>query len=110
MDSMKILSPTYRLDLTTSASSALQLIPNTPTRAFRVALLNVGSGTAAVNFGTTAANTADPTIASTGNGASFVLAPNMFYPLVIDCGSPNIFVKGISSVTNTIYFTLVATE
>jgi hypothetical protein len=38
MDSLKILSPTYALDLTTSASSALQLIPNTPTRAFRVAI------------------------------------------------------------------------
>jgi hypothetical protein len=110
MDSMKILSPTYALDLTTSASSALQLIPNTPTRAFRVAILNTGTDTAAVNFGTTAANTADPTIATTGTGGSFVLAPSMFYPLVIDCGSPNIFVKGISSGTNTIYFTLVATE
>ena len=110
MDSMKILSPTYRLDLTTSASSVLQLVPNTPTRAFRVAILNTGTGTAAVNFGTTAANTADPAIASTGASGSFVLAPSMFYPLVIDCGSPNIFVKGISSGTNTIYFTLVATE
>jgi hypothetical protein len=32
MDSLKILSPTYRLTLTTSASNALQLVPNTPTR------------------------------------------------------------------------------
>lgn len=110
MDSFKILSPTYRLDLTTSASSALQLIPNTPTRAFRVAILNTGTGTAAINFGTTAANTLDPTIASAGASGSFILAPAMFYPLVIDCGSPNIFVKGISSGTNVIYFTLVATE
>jgi hypothetical protein len=110
MDSMKILSPTYALDLTTSASAALQLVPNTPTRAFRVAILNTGDGTAAVSFGTTASNMATPAIASTGNGGSFVLAPSMFYPLVIDCGSPNIFVKGISSGTNTIYFTLVATE
>jgi hypothetical protein len=110
MDSLKILSPTFRLDLTTSASNALQLIPNTPTRAFRVAILNTGSGTAAITFGTTDSNMATPVIATTGGGGAFVLAPNMFYPLVIDCGSPNIFVKGISSVTNTIYFTLVATE
>jgi hypothetical protein len=110
MDSLKILSPTYRLNLTTSASSAIQLVPNTPTRAFRVAILNIGSDTAAVNFGTTAANTADPTIASTGSSGSFILAPNMFFPIVIDCGSPNIFVKGISSGSNVIYFTLVATE
>jgi hypothetical protein len=110
MDSLKILSPTFRLDLTTAASSALQLIPNTPTRAFRVAILNTGSGTAAITFGTTDSNMATPVIATTGGGGAFVLAPNMFYPLVIDCGSPNIFVKGISSVTNSIYLTLVATE
>ena len=110
MDSLKILSPTYRLDLTTSASAALQLIPNTPTRAFRVSLLNTGTGTAAITFGTTATNMETPAIATTGNGGSFVLAPNMFFPLVIDCGSPNIFVKAISSGTNSLYMTLVATE
>ncbi len=55
MNSIKILSSTYALDLTTSASSALQIVPNTPTRAFRIALLNTGSGRAAINFGTTAA-------------------------------------------------------
>lgn len=110
MNPLKILSPTYRLDLTTSASDALQLIANTPTRAFRVALLNTGSGTAAITFGTTATNMATPAIASTGNGGSFVLAPSMFYPLVIDCGAPDVFVKAISSSTNSLYLTLVATE
>jgi hypothetical protein len=110
MDSFKILSPTYRLDLTTSASNALQLIPNTPTRAFRVALLNTGTGTAAITFGTTDSNMATPAIASTGNGGSFVLAPSMFYPLVIDCGAPNVYIKAISSGTNVLYLTLVATE
>lgn len=110
MNSLKILSSTYRLDLTTSASSALQLVPNTPTRAFRVALLNTGTGTAAITFGTTDSNMGTPAIASTGNGGSFVLAPNMFYPLVLDCGAPNVYIKAISSGTNTLYLTLVATE
>lgn len=110
MDSLKILSPTYRIDLTTSASSALQLIPNTPTRAFRVAILNTGTGTAAITFGTTASNMATPAIAADGGSGAFVLAPSMFYPIVIDCGAPNIYVKGISSGTNSIYLTLVATE
>lgn len=110
MDSLKILSPTYRLDLTTSASAALQLVPNTPTRAFRVALLNTGTGTAAITFGTTSTNMETPAVAASGAGGSFVLAPNMFFPLVIDCGSPNIFVKAISSGTNSLYLTLVATE
>ena len=110
MNPLKILSPTYRLDLTTSVSNALQLVPNSPTRAFRVALLNTGTGTAAITFGTTDSNMAVPTIASTGNGGSFVLAPSMFLPLVIDCGAPDIYIKATSSSTNTIYLTLVATE
>lgn len=110
MDSLKILSPTYRLDLTTSASAALQLVPNTPTRAFRVALLNTGTGTAAITFGTTDSNMATPAIAASGSSGSFVLAPSMFYPIVIDCGAPNLYVKGISSGTNSLYLTLVATE
>jgi hypothetical protein len=110
MDSLKILSPTYALSLTTSASSALQLVPNTTTRAFRVALLNTGTGTAAITFGTTSTNMDTPAIASTGTGGAFVLPPSMLVPLVIDCGAPNVYVKAISSGTNVLYMTLVATE
>ena len=110
MDSLKILSPTYRLTLTTSASNALQLVPNTPTRAFRVAILNTGTSTAAITFGTTASNMATPAIAANEGSGAFILGPSMFYPIVIDCGSPNIFVKAISSGNNELYLTLVATE
>lgn len=110
MDSLKILSPTFRLDLTSSPSSALQLITNTPTRAFRVALLNTGSGVAAITFGTTSTNMATPAIAASAGSGSFVLAPNMFLPIIIDCGAPNVFIKAISSTTNSLYLTLVATE
>lgn len=110
MNAIKILSPTYALDLTTSASSALQLVTNTSTRAFRVALLNTGSGKAAVNFGTTEAGTLDPSIATTGNSSSFVLPGSMIFPIYIDCPAPDVFLKGISSSTNTLYITLVATE
>jgi hypothetical protein len=39
-----------------------------------------------------------------------VLPPSMLVPIVIDCGSPNIYVKAISSGTNVLYMTLVATE
>ena len=110
MDSLKILSPTFRLDLTSAASSALQLIPDTPTLAFRVAILNTGSGTAAITFGTTSTNMATPAIASSGNGGAYILAPNMFLPVIIDCPRPNFFIKAISSTTNTLYLTLVANE
>jgi hypothetical protein len=47
--------------------------------------------------------------ASAGSG-SFVLAPNMFLPIIIDCGAPNVFIKAISSTTNSLFLTLVATE
>ena len=110
MDSLKILSPTFRLDLTTAASSALQLIPDTPTLAFRVAILNTGTGTAAITFGTTSTNMATPAIASSGNGGAYILAPSMFLPVIIDCPRPNFYIKAISSTTNTLYLTLVANE
>ena len=110
MDSLKILSPTFRLDLTTAASSALQLIPDTPTLAFRVAILNTGTGTAAITFGTTSTNMATPAIASSGNGGAYILAPSMFLPVIIDCPRPNFFIKAITSGTNSLYLTLVANE
>jgi hypothetical protein len=34
----------------------------------------------------------------------------MFYPIVIDCGAPDVFVKAISSGNSDIFLTLVATE
>ena len=111
MDSIKILSPTFALNLTaTPTASGLQLVPNTPTRAYRMAVINTGGGTAAITFGTTASNMPVPVVPTTGTGAAYVLPPNMLYPLVIDCGAPNVFVKGVSTTTNTIYMTLVATD
>jgi hypothetical protein len=111
MDSIKLLSPTFALDLTaTPTASGLQLVPNTPTRAYRMAVINTGGGTAAITFGTTASNMPVPVVPTTGTGAAYVLPPNMLYPIVIDCGAPNVFVKGVSTTTNTIYMTLVATD
>jgi hypothetical protein len=110
MNQIKILSPTFALDLTTAASSALQIVPSSPTRAYRVALLNTGTGRAAVTFGTTSSNMDTPVIASTGGSGSLVLPANMIYPMIIDCGAPDLYIKGISSGTNTLYVTLVATE
>lgn len=108
MPSLKLLSNTFSLDLTTTATATgLQLIPNTPTRAYIVAILNTGDGTAAVTFGTTASNMDVPVVPTSGNNAAFVLPPTMRIPILITVGSPEIFVKGISTTTNKIYFTLV---
>jgi hypothetical protein len=49
-----------------------------------------------------------PVVPATGTSASFVLPPEMRMPVLITVGSPDIFVKGISTGTNTVYFTLVA--
>ena len=109
MASLKLLSKTFALDLTTSATSTgLQLVPNSPTRAFIVAVVNTGTDTAAVSFGTTSSNMPVPVVPATGTSASFVLPPEMRAPILITVGSPDIFVKGISTGTNTVYFTLVA--
>ena len=110
MNQLKVLGPTYALGLTTSVSNALQIQATSPTRAFRVAILNTGSGVASVTFGTTDSNMATPTIASSGNSGTFVLPANMIYPIILDCPAPNFYLKGTSSSTNTIYVTLVATE
>jgi hypothetical protein len=75
-----------------------------------VALLNTGTGKAAVTFGTTSSNMDTPAIAATGGSGSFVLPANMIYPMIIDCGAPDLYLKAISSGTNTLYITLVATE
>jgi hypothetical protein len=53
---------------------------------------------------------ATPAIATSGNSGSYVLAPGMFLPVIIDCPRPNFFIKGISSGTNSLYLTLVANE
>jgi hypothetical protein len=53
---------------------------------------------------------ATPAIASTGGSGSFILAPSMFLPIIIDCPRPNFYIKAISSTTNTLYLTLVANE
>jgi hypothetical protein len=108
MPSLKLLSNTFSLDLTSTATAAgLQLIPNTPTRAYIVAVVNTGTDTAAVSFGTTASNMPVPVVPASGTSASFVLPPEMRMPILITVGSPDIFVKGISTGTNTVYFTLV---
>jgi hypothetical protein len=72
--------------------------------------LNTGTGKAGVTFGTTSSNMATPAIAATGGSGALVLPGNMIYPMIVDCGAPDLYIKAISSGTNTLYITLVATE
>ena len=79
---MRLSGRTYALNLTTSASSALQIEATTNDQATYVALLNTGSGVAAVELSNSSTVTT-PTVASTGNSGSFVLPAAMNYPLII---------------------------
>ena len=102
-------SRTFRLDLTTSASSALQITSSSNDQANYVQLLNLGTGTAAVEF-SNSSTVADPVIASSGGSGSYTLPPAMNYPVVIACPAEPFYIKGISSGTNTLYITAVQAD
>jgi hypothetical protein len=101
---MRLSGRTYALNLTTSASSALQIEATTNDQATYVALLNTGSGVAAVELSNSSTVTT-PTVASTGNSGSFVLPAAMNYPLIIAAPKAPFYIKAISSSTNTLYIT-----
>jgi hypothetical protein len=97
--------PTYALDLTSSASSALLITPSTNDQTNYVILLNTGTDKAAVTMAPESANLVTPTIATTGNSGSFVLPGSMNFPIVIAAPKGPFYIKGISSGTNTLYIT-----
>ena len=101
---MRLSGRTYALNLTTSASSALQIEATTNDQAPYVSLLNTGTGVAAVELSNSSTVTT-PTVASTGNSGSYVLPPAMNYPLLIAAPKAPFYIKAISSGTNTLYIT-----
>ena len=101
---------TYALDLTTSASAALQIVPTTNDQTNYVSLLNTGTGVAAIEMAPESANLVTPTVASTGNSGSFVLPGSMNFPVVIAAPKGPFYIKAISSGTNTLYITPVQAD
>jgi hypothetical protein len=101
---MRYSGRTYALDLTTSASTALLIEATTNDQVNYVALLNTGTGKAAVEFSNTSTVTT-PTIATTGISGSFVLPGGMTFPLLVAVPKAPFYIKGISSGTNTLYIT-----
>jgi hypothetical protein len=95
---------TYALNLTTSASAALEIAATTNDQTNYVSLLNTGTGVAAVELSNSSTVTT-PTVASTGNSGSFVLPAAMTYPLLIAAPKAPFYIKAISSGTNTLYIT-----
>ena len=95
---------TYALNLTTSASAALEIAATTNDQTNYVSLINTGSGVAAVELSNSSTVTT-PTVASTGNSGSFVLPATMTFPLMIAAPKAPFYIKAISSSTNTLYIT-----
>lgn len=106
-DVMRASGPTYCLDLTTSASSALQIVPVGNVNSNYVCLMMTGTGVAGIEFSKTS-TVATPAIASTGNSGSFVILPGIKIIIAVPEGA--IYLKAISSGTNTLYITPVQAD
>jgi hypothetical protein len=100
---IRISGKTYALDLTTSASSALQIVATTNDQTNYVQLLNTGTGVAAVEL-SNSSTVATPAIPTTGTGSSsYILPAAMNYPVLIAAPKAPFYIKAISSGTNTLY-------
>jgi hypothetical protein len=92
---------TSRITVATSATTPLQITPNTNVENNYVALLNIGTATVTVTLGTTSGTTPTPVIPlTTASTPGVVLPPNMIYPIVIPAPRNNFFVSLIGSGAN----------
>lgn len=108
---IRLSGKTYALTLTTVPTTAALLIEsNTNVETNYVALLNLGTDTAAVEMGNASDTVATPAIASTGNKGSFVLPGGMTQPMVVAAPKAPFYIKGISSGSNTLYITPVQSD
>ena len=103
LDAMRPSGRTYVLSLTTAASSALQIVPTTNDQTNYVCLMATGTDVCAVELAPESTNLLTPAIASTGNGGSFVVLPNM--RIVIAAPKGPFYIQAISGGTNTLYIT-----
>lgn len=104
---MRLSGRTYRLDLTTSASTTLLIEDTTNDQTNLVSLLNTGTGVASVEIANASASVLTPTIATTGNAGSYVLPAAMQNPIIIAAPPAPFYIKGISSGTNSLFITPV---
>ncbi len=104
--------PTTRITVPSSASTPLQITPNTNVENNYVALLNVGAATVSVSLGSTSGTTATPVVPlTTASTPGVVLPPNMIYPMIIPAPRNNFFVSIIgSAAAGDVYVTPVAAD
>ena len=101
---------TSRITVSGTATTPLQITPNTNVENNYVALLNNGTATVSVSLGTTSGTTPTPVIPlTTASTPGFVLPPNMIYPIVIPAPRNAFFVSLIGTAANgDLYVTPVA--
>lgn len=106
----RLNGPTTRITVAASATTPLQITPNTNVENNYVALLNVGSATVTVTLGTTSGTTPTPVVPlTTASTPGVVLPPNMVYPLAIPAPRNAFFVSLIGSAANgDVYVTPLA--
>lgn len=93
--------PTYRITVPSSASTPLEIVPNTNVQNNYVSLTNTGTASVVVTLGTTSATTLTPAVPTTGNSTpGFILPPSMNYPIVIPAPRNNFFVSIIGTAAN----------
>jgi hypothetical protein len=102
--------PTTRITVAGTATTPLQITPNTNVENNYVALLNVGTATVSVSLGTTSGTTPTPVVPlTTASTPGVVLPPNMIYPIVVPAPRNNFFVSLIGSAVNgDVYVTPLA--
>lgn len=101
---------TSRITVAASATTPLQITPNTNVENNYVALLNIGTATVTVTLGTTSGTTPTPVVPlTTASTPGVVLPPNMIYPIVVPAPRNNFFVSLIGSAANgDVYVTPLA--
>ena len=93
--------PTSRITVAGTATTPLEIKPNTNVENNYVALLNVGTDTVTVTMGTTSGTTPTPVVPlTTASTPGVVLPPNMIYPIAIPAPRNNFFVSLVGSAAN----------
>lgn len=102
---LRVSGLTYTMALTTTATSALAIVPLTNDQTNYVHLLNTGTGVAAIEMGNASDTVKTPTVAADGTGGSYILPPAMNYPLMLAAPKGPFYIRAVSSGTNTLYVT-----
>jgi hypothetical protein len=93
--------PTYRITVPASASTPLEIVPNTNVENNYVALINTGTSSVVVSLGTASGTTRTPAVPTTGNSTpGVILPPSMNYPIVVPAPRNSFFISIIGTAAN----------